>query len=404
MRNISVAPARRRQIDRLDADIEGRARARAPTRRRAGHAGQDPSVGRRGDDAPAVLDDEHVRSRRLEHESVEIAQQRLTVRARGQCGEQAPVGPFVSDRCRRARSSRDSGTGALRLGAVGDLDPGLDSAAAGGRRPASGRGRCPQAAAEQLRFEAARAARRRRASTTLPREPFEVALKRDGMSSANEQRLEHAGRRIGPRDWAADTGAAVLVPGSSAAGPSRVQRGSDRGRAAAWPWSRTRRPRRPDRSRRRCRRRRRATRARRGTRTSGSRRSARVRRPGWRTRWPRCRRHGSVLSSSAITFIAAILGAPVTDPGGNAARTSSPSPTPSRSVPLTSETRCQTPVCGRASRERVDADRPGQADPAEVVAHEVDDHHVLGAVLLRGQQPSALGGRPADRAAAGACP
>ena len=61
-----------------------------------------------------------------------------------------------------------------------------------------------------------------------------------------------------------------------------------------------------------------------------------------------------------------------------------------RARPLTSETRCQTPVCGRASASAPTAIEPGTADAAEVVADEVDDHHVLGAVLL--------GGRAARRA------
>ena len=45
-----------------------------------------------------------------------------------------------------------------------------------------------------------------------------------------------------------------------------------------------------------------------------------------------------------MTFMAASLGAPVTDPGGNIAATSSPSPTSWRRRPATSETRCQTPA------------------------------------------------------------
>ena len=37
--------------------------------------------------------------------------------------------------------------------------------------------------------------------------------------------------------------------------------------------------------------------------------------------------------------------------------------------------------------EALDLNRPGHADAREVVAAEVDEHHVLGAVLLRGEQP-----------------
>ena len=44
-------------------------------------------------------------------------------------------------------------------------------------------------------------------------------------------------------------------------------------------------------------------------------------------------------------------------------------------------------------RERRDLDAPGHADAAEVVAHEVDDHHVLGAVLARCRERLAFGRR-----------
>ena len=49
-------------------------------------------------------------------------------------------------------------------------------------------------------------------------------------------------------------------------------------------------------------------------------------------------------SSSAIRSSAAIFGAPVTEPPGNVAASSSASPTSSRSVPSTVETRCVTPA------------------------------------------------------------
>ncbi len=77
------------------------------------------------------------------------------------------------------------------------------------------------------------------------------------------------------------------------------------------------------------------------------------------------------------------LGAPVTEPGGNAARIRSPSDTPSASVPSTVETRCQTPGCGSAPSRSGTVTVPGSADAAEVVADQVHDHHVLGPVLGR---------------------
>ena len=55
--------------------------------------------------------------------------------------------------------------------------------------------------------------------------------------------------------------------------------------------------------------------------------------------------------------------------------------------------------------KRVDGDRAVLADPAEVVAPEVDEHHVLGALLGVGEElvgdPEVLGGRGAARARAG---
>src|SRR5260370_11382760 len=79
--------------------------------------------------------------------------------------------------------------------------------------------------------------------------------------------------------------------------------------------------------------------------------------------------------SRALTF-----GAPVTDPGGNAAASSCPSPAPAGNLPRTSETKCHTPGWASA-RSSAGTRTLGQADPAEIVAHQVDDHHVLRPVL-----------------------
>ncbi len=52
-------------------------------------------------------------------------------------------------------------------------------------------------------------------------------------------------------------------------------------------------------------------------------------------------------------------------------------------------------------QEALDLDRPGDADAREVVPPEVDEHHVLGAILLGGEQPLgvavARAGRAGDR-------
>ena len=61
--------------------------------------------------------------------------------------------------------------------------------------------------------------------------------------------------------------------------------------------------------------------------------------------------------------------------------------TPSASSPATSETRCVTCEKRSGSRKRSTCTVPGPADAREVVAAEVDEHHVLGAVLLGGEQP-----------------
>ena len=80
---------------------------------------------------------------------------------------------------------------------------------------------------------------------------------------------------------------------------------------------------------------------------------------------------------------AAIFGAPVTEPPGNVASRISASPTPSRSVPSTVETMCSTPASSRVAMSSGQRTVPGVADPREIVPLEVDDHHVLGGVLLR---------------------
>ena len=91
---------------------------------------------------------------------------------------------------------------------------------------------------------------------------------------------------------------------------------------------------------------------------------------------------------------AAIFGAPVTEPPGNVASSSSPIPTPSRSVPSTLDTMCSTPASSPRRHELRPADRSRLADAREVVALEVDDHHVLGGVLLRPGELVRLPERP----------
>ena len=86
--------------------------------------------------------------------------------------------------------------------------------------------------------------------------------------------------------------------------------------------------------------------------------------------------------------IARTFGAPETVPAGKHARSSSNGVDARRaSSPATSETRWVMCEKRSGSRKRSTSTLPGQADAREVVAAEVDEHDVLGAVLLGGEQP-----------------
>ena len=79
--------------------------------------------------------------------------------------------------------------------------------------------------------------------------------------------------------------------------------------------------------------------------------------------------------------MAAIFGAPVTDPGGNEA-SSTLGPAHAGTQPALDRAdqvdEARVLLQGQQARH---ADGPVAAHPAEVVADEVDDHHVLGPVL-----------------------
>ena len=84
--------------------------------------------------------------------------------------------------------------------------------------------------------------------------------------------------------------------------------------------------------------------------------------------------------------MARILGAPVIEPPGKVARRRSTASSPSLSSPVTVETRwCTVAKLSSAQISGVST-RMVAADPAEIVAQEVDDHDVLGPVLLARQQ------------------
>ena len=89
--------------------------------------------------------------------------------------------------------------------------------------------------------------------------------------------------------------------------------------------------------------------------------------------------------------IARTLGAPVIEPPGNAARSRSSASAPGSSV---ADHGRDEVMDGRVALEREqlrDADGAGRAHARQIVAHQVDNHQVLGAIL------GALGERRAER-------
>ena len=93
---------------------------------------------------------------------------------------------------------------------------------------------------------------------------------------------------------------------------------------------------------------------------------------------PRARLEASMASSAAS------FGAPVTDPGGNVASTARPADARRAAGPSTVLTRWHEPGVRLDREQRGHLHRAPLAHAAEVVAHEVDDHHVLGPVLGAG--------------------
>ena len=96
--------------------------------------------------------------------------------------------------------------------------------------------------------------------------------------------------------------------------------------------------------------------------------------------------------------IARTLGAPLSVPAGRIARSASIAPTSSRSVAADRRDDVHDVRVVLDLHEAVDLDAAVLADAAEVVAPEVDEHHVLGALLLVGQQLVRVGVAPRARA------
>ena len=84
--------------------------------------------------------------------------------------------------------------------------------------------------------------------------------------------------------------------------------------------------------------------------------------------------------------IVRIFGAPVIDPPGKAARTHSTTDASALRVPRTVDTSWWTAAYVSIVEELGNVHRTGNAHPRQIVARQVDDHQVLGAVLLAVEQ------------------
>ena len=90
--------------------------------------------------------------------------------------------------------------------------------------------------------------------------------------------------------------------------------------------------------------------------------------------------------------IARTFGAPLTVPAGSVARSTSIGPSPATSVAGHLRREVHDVAVALERHQLVDVDGPEPGDPADVVAGEVDEHDVLGALLGMFDE---LGGEPA---------
>ena len=247
---------------------------------RPDRAGQLTAVERRCDEVGA-LHDEHVGVAGLENVAVEVDDQRHRVQALGQLVEQPPVAPLVSAQPAGQDRRREHHRIRRRLGSE-RLEP--------RSRPVSSwraiRRRCSGAAAAAASTRVVQVARQLGAVQRLhaPLEPGQVGAEVDGHAAADQDRLEHSERGVGPVGAARERGhrgdpASRAAPRSAA----RPRRRSPGAPSRSTPRARSPRPSRP-----RCRRPRPSRSARRASRAFGWRRSAPVRRPGSRTRSRPC--------------------------------------------------------------------------------------------------------------------
>ena len=341
--------------------------------------------------------DPDVRQRRLEDVAVEVHEQRQRAE---------PLGSSASSRRSRhlcAPSPPGRKAGASVTGSAAARRPAAEVELH--RRRLAEASTCRRASAMTRGDGHARpdprAAVRRTARSCL-REPGQMGGGVDRRAAAHQDGREHPERGVGPVGLAREGGHRRRA-GSRARLVDPAVRRPPRSRGA--PSRSTPRARAPDRSRPRCRRRRPARR---------SPRSSRVRiatfnsRPATGLTKPTAPVYASrpPASSSAITRIAWIFGAPVTDPGGKLARRGPRPRRPAGACPPPSTRGATHPGAGRGSFSAVTRDRPVLAHAPEVVAHQVHDHHVLGAVLVDPSAARASSARvpPRPERARGAVP
>ena len=84
-----------------------------------------------------------------------------------------------------------------------------------------------------------------------------------------------------------------------------------------------------------------------------------------------------------MIFIVRTFGAPVIEPLGKSARNTSARPVCGRIRAVTVDVSCQTVSNRSGSNTSGPSDRARRGDPPQIVAEQVDDHRVLGAILHR---------------------
>ena len=352
-----------------------------------------------------------VRHRALEHDAVRVDEDRLVGAAPLRLGLGGHVHRVARrlharQEPRRRRLARRAARRRARRALRAVLDPGRDLAqereagrrtALGPRRPDEPEHRVAVArrSGEHERGELLELGARTAGSPMLRRrglEPVEVRVEPERATRVDAQRLERGAAAeqrlvVGADDGlvrvdepAAGHGERERLTATLAGRRAAARRSR---RAAGAPSSTTRRPRPRDRSPRRRRRRPRG-----GCGPSAT-ANVRIVSASSRSPFPWTRPSAPIDaprptgSSSAMRSTAAIFGAPVTEPPGNVASRSSAEPDVLAKRALDRRDHVLDPGELARGHELRPAHRSRLADAREVVPLEVDDHHVLGRVLLR---------------------